>query len=347
MTSLPTRGSADASLEIQRSGPRPPRFVMAYPLRARIALSSGLALPARSWLRELSGPTCDFETMVSVKEWTGQPPRGVGQGPVPPIARSPQDQTPNSVVPRRIRAATLALWFFRALLITPFVLMGPEIISALMGRPNAVANISTSTADVFGTSSLLIFVMMLTVTPIHTLTGWTWHIPLRRTYGVAMFLTATADLILAATTTGDTFSGGVLGRIGGHTFLVAGTLAVLLLVPLALTSFRRSHRWLGGYWKRLHRLVFVIWAIILIHLLFLFGFRGIFLDALALSVPLALLRVPPVRRWWSSARRNHQHRILRSALALVLVGTFVTGFVPLIRELAIKGQAAFVQHPQD
>ncbi len=281
--------------------------------------------------------------MVMVRERTGPPPPGPG----PPPARSFQDQAPNAAGSHRARAATLTLWFFRALLITPFVLMGPELISALMGRPNAVANISASTADVFGTSSLLIFVMMLTVTPIHTLTGWTRHIPLRRTYGVAMFFTAVADLILAATTTGDTFSDGVLGRIGGHTFLVAGTLAVLLLFPLAVTSFRRSHRWLGGYWKRLHRLVFAIWAIILIHLLFLFGFRGIFLDAVALSVPLALVRVPPVRRWWSSARRSHRHRVLRSVLVLVLVGTFVIGFVPLVRELAIKGQAAFVQHPQD
>jgi methionine sulfoxide reductase heme-binding subunit len=285
--------------------------------------------------------------MVMVGDRTGPPPRPVGRGRTPPRAQSAQGQTPGSAVSYRTRAATLTLWFFRALLLTPFVLMAPEIISALMGRPNAVANISTSTADVFGTSSLLIFVLMLTVTPIHTVTGWTWHIPLRRTYGVALFFTATADLILAATTTGDTFSGGVLGRIGGHSFLVAGTLAVLLLVPLAMTSFRRSHRWLGAYWKRLHRLVFVIWAIILIHLLLLFGFGGIFLDALALSVPLALPRVPPVRRWWSSARRNRQHRILRSALALVLIGTFITGFVPVVRELSVKGQAAFVQHPQN
>lgn len=223
--------------------------------------------------------------------------------------------------------------------------MGPELISALLGRPHAAANISTSTADVLGTSSFLIFALMLTVTPIHTVSGCTWHIPLRRTFGVAMFFTATLDLLLAATTTGDTFSGGVLGRVGGHTFLVAGTLAVLLLFPLAITSFRRSHRWLGAYWKRLHRLVFVIWAIILVHLLFLFGFHRFFLDAFALSVPLAVLRLPPVRRWWSSARRQRRHRVLRGALVVLLVGIFAVGFVPLVQELAFKGQAAFLQQP--
>ena len=49
--------------------------------------------------------------------------------------------------------------------------------------------------------------------------------------------------------------------------------------------------------------------------------------------------------WWSSARRNHRYRILRGALVLVLVGIFAIGFVPLVRELAFKGQAAFVQRP--
>ena len=91
----------------------------------------------------------------------------------------------------------------------------------------------------------------------------------------------------------------------------------------------------------------MIWVVIMLHLLLLFGLRGIFLDALALSAPLVLLRIPPVRRWWSAARRHQQYRILRAALALVLVGSFAVGFVPLVRELATKGQAAFVQHPVD
>ena len=232
-------------------------------------------------------------------------------------------------------------------MITPFVLMGPEIISLVLGRPGAVQNVAESTADVLGTSSLLFMVLMLAVTPVHTMTGWTWHLPLRREFGVAMFVTAALDLTLAATTTGETFSGGVLGRIGGRTFLVVGTLAVFLLIPLAVTSTRRSHRWLGSYWKRLHRLTYVIWALVLLHLLLLFGFGGIFVEALVVSAPLIVLRIPPVRRWWSAARRRHQHRVLRGVLAAALVLTFVAGLRPIIGELALKGQATFVEQPID
>jgi sulfoxide reductase heme-binding subunit YedZ len=190
-------------------------------------------------------------------------------------------------------------------------------------------------------------VLMLAVTPVHTMTGWTWHLPLRRDYGVAMFVTAALDLVLAALTTGDTFSGGVLGRIGGRTFLMVGTLAVFLLLPLALTSTRRAHLWLGSYWKRLHRLTYVVWAIVLLHLLLLFGIGGIFVQALVVSVPLLLLRLPPVRRWWGASRRRHHHRILRGVLAVALVATFAAGLRPIIGELAFKGQAAFIEQPID
>jgi sulfoxide reductase heme-binding subunit YedZ len=187
--------------------------------------------------------------------------------------------------------------------------------------------------------------MMLTVTPIHTVTGWRWHIVLRRDYGVAMFAVATTDLILAATTTGDTFPGGVFTRVGGHTFLVAGLVSTLLLLPMALTANRRAQMWLGGYWRWVQRLTYVVWATVLLHLLFLFGLGTIFVDALAVSAPLVALRVPAVRRRWKSARRARSHRITRALAAVVLVGVFALGFVPLVQELAVKGAAAFLQNP--
>src|ERR1700676_4601757 len=201
----------------------------------------------------------------------------------------------------------LGVWCFRGLAAIPFVFMAPEIISLILGRHGSVAHVSASTADVLGTSSFLLFVMMLAVTPVHTMTGWRRHIVLRRDYGVAMFFTAATDLTLAALTTGDTFSGGPLGRIAGHTFLVFGTLSVFLLIPLTLTANRRAMRWLGGHWRSVQRLTYVLWLAILVHLAFLFGLSSFFLDALAMSAPLAVMRVPTVRRWWHKARKANAH----------------------------------------
>jgi DMSO/TMAO reductase YedYZ heme-binding membrane subunit len=230
----------------------------------------------------------------------------------------------------------LGVWVFRGLLVIPFALMAPEIISLVLGRPGSVAHVSASTADVLGTSSFLLFVMMLAVTPVHTMTGWRWHLILRRDYGVAMFFTAGIDLTLAALTTGDTFSGGPLGRIAGHTFLVFGTLSVSLLIPLTVTANRRAMHWLGGHWKSVQRLTYVLWVTILIHLAFLFGLSSFFLDAVAVSVPLALMR---------TGRRAHAHRVGRVVVAVALIGLFSVGYVQLVHELATKGSAAFVQRP--
>lgn len=238
-----------------------------------------------------------------------------------------------------------AVWFFRALLIVPFVLMGPEVVSALMGRPDGVANISSSVADVLGTSTFLIFIMMLAVTPIRTMTGWNWHVILRRDYGIAMFVTAAVDLTLAATTTGDTFPGTVLTRVGGHTFLVAGTLSTLLLVPLVVTANRRAQRWLGRHWKSVQRLTYVVWGTILVHLFLLFGLGTIFVEAVAVSVPLAVLRIPAVRRWWTASMHDGSYDMTRLVAAAALIGIFAMGYVPLVQELAVKGSAAFAQDP--
>src|SRR6184192_4213330 len=246
---------------------------------------------------------------------------------------------------RSLDYGRVGVWFFRALLLVPFVLMAPEVTAAILGRPDGVANISASVADVLGTSTFLIFIMMLAVTPVRTITGWRWHLILRRDYGIAMFFTAATDITLAATTTGDTFPGSVLTRVGGHTFLLAGTLSTLLLVPLAITANRPAQQWLGRHWKSVQRLTYVVWGTVLIHLFLLFGLTTIFLFALAVSAPLASMRIPPVRRWWDSARRGGRHRALRAVCTVVMVAVFAAGFVPLVQELAAKGSAAFVQQP--
>lgn len=273
-----------------------------------------------------------------------RPPRAAA------VARSAPAEAPGGEGSDEARAGWFRrrhplVWLFRLPIALPFVFMGPEIVSVALGRPGAVANVSASSADVLGTSSLLLFLTMLTVTPLHTVTGWRWHRPLRRDYGLAMFAVAMTDLVCAATATADTFPGGLFTRIAGHTFLVAGTLSTLLLVPLALTGNRRAQRWLGPHWKALHRLVYVIWGTVLLHLAFLFGFRTIFVDALLVSAPLVLLRIPAVRDRWAAARKARSYRALRFGGLAALAGVYAIGYVPLVTELFHKGLAAFAQHP--
>jgi sulfoxide reductase heme-binding subunit YedZ len=240
---------------------------------------------------------------------------------------------------RRRPVAAAALWALRSLILVPFVMMGPELVAAVEGRPQAMAHVSGSANDVLGTAGWIFFVLMLSITPIRTITGWKWHEPLRRDFGVAMAAVIFLDLVLA--TMDQNFTGGFLSRTMGHSFLAAGTVAALLLVPLATTAHRRAQRWLGPWWKMLHRLVYVVWGIILFHLLLLFGLRAFFLDALVVSLSLAVLRIPPVARWWSASRRAGTHRVLRAMLAILAFAVFAFGLQFFVRELAFKGHLAF------
>jgi DMSO/TMAO reductase YedYZ heme-binding membrane subunit len=122
---------------------------------------------------------------------------------------------------------------------------------------------------------------------------------------------------------------------------------VILSIPLVMTANVRARTWLGKHWRWVHRLTYVVWSLIMLHLLLLFGLHGFFLRALAVSGPLALLRLTRVRRWWTASRRDRTHRFARGVAAVTLLGVFAAGFTPFIVELAHKGPAAFVQHPID
>jgi sulfoxide reductase heme-binding subunit YedZ len=254
----------------------------------------------------------------------------------PPRARQPSERT---------RQRAPLVWVFRAFLLVPFVFMGPEIALAVVGHPSGIPGLRTSDADVMGNAALLAFMMMMCITPIHTMTGWKWHLVLRREYGIGMAAAAFTDLTLAIIVTGPEFHGGLLTRIAGHTFLLAGTVSVTLLIPLALTANLRAQRWLGPHWKTLHRLVYVLWVTILLHLAFLFAFRTLFIAALEMSVPLLVMRLPPVRKWWLAARRAHRKLAVRWVAAIALMAVFGVGYVTIMREYINVGVGAFLLHP--
>lgn len=253
---------------------------------------------------------------------------------------------------RRERVSRVAkvhplVWPLRVLLVTPFVFMAPEVLAAIRHRPDGIDNLVASSADTLGNAGFLIFMLMMAVTPIWTMTGWRWHIVLRRDYGIAMFLVAFADLVIAAVVTDSEFPGGFMSRVTGHSFLAIGTLATLMCVPLVLTANKSAQRALGRYWKPLHRTVYVVWISILVHLVLLFGFRGPAIKSLLVSAPLLLMRLPQVRHWYITTRKAGTHRVRRWGVALLATGIFVMGMAPFVQDYISSGTGAFTQQPAD
>ncbi len=115
-------------------------------------------------------------------------------------------------------------------------------------------------------------VLTLAVTPLREWTGWSGLARFRRMlglyaffYGVAHFLSyAWLDMGLDAT--------GIVRDIAKRPFILVGTAALMLMAPLAATSFNRAIKALGAArWKALHKSVY---AIVLLGLLHFFWMRA-------------------------------------------------------------------------
>lgn len=104
---------------------------------------------------------------------------------------------------------------------------------------------------------LTLLVATLAITPLRRWTGWNRLIQVRRPLGVLAFVYATLHFLVYLTLDRWFAFEYILEDILERPFITAGFTALLLMLPLALTSTRDSIRRLGGKrWRRLHRLVY-------------------------------------------------------------------------------------------
>ena len=251
----------------------------------------------------------------------------------------------------RFKRRSIALFFLRLPAFVPwfFILRGWLSL-------NAKDVLTLSEADVLGTGGEAAFLIAVSITPLITLTGARWYAPLRRWYGIFFALIGISDGTTAAITT--SFSGGVFGRLAGHTFLVTGFLIVLIAVPILLTANTPAQRKLGTYWKKLQKLTYLIWGMVVLHLALLDGFHPFdgpqgdgdpvfhqrFYQILAISLPLVLLRLPPVKSWITDKRAAGQQWKVWLALA-PFAALYLIGFVFIINEEIFTGTKVITMHP--
>ena len=140
----------------------------------------------------------------------------------------------------------------------------------------------------------------LAVSPVARLLGRPRLVRHRRTFGLAAFSYAfahfTGYLVLLAGLDTGTFLADFVER----PYITVGLAALVLLVPLAVTSTRGWQRRLARNWRRLHRLVYAIGVLACIHLLWLS--KGDYMDAALYGGLLALLLGERLARYTSRSR---------------------------------------------
>lgn len=120
-----------------------------------------------------------------------------------------------------------------------------------------------------GTWTLNFLLITLTITPARRLLKWPALLRYRRMIGLFAFFYAVLHFLTYLWL--DQFFDwqAILKDVVKRPFITAGFSAFILLLPLAATSTQAMMRRLGRNWQRLHRLIYVIATLGVIHYLWL------------------------------------------------------------------------------
>jgi sulfoxide reductase heme-binding subunit YedZ len=121
--------------------------------------------------------------------------------------------------------------------------------------------------------------------------------PFRRHFGITMFLTAFVHMSFTTTMAFVISSGFDLLSLKLARFQLMGLIAWILLFPLWLTSNDTSVKYLGKWWKRIHRLTYIALFFIFLHVALQRS------DYLLLIAPMAVLQVISWIVYWMRPRK--------------------------------------------
>jgi len=116
-----------------------------------------------------------------------------------------------------------------------------------------------------GKTALNFLLLTLSVTPVRTLTGLPQLLRLRRMLGLFAFFYAVVHFTVYLVLDLELNFRSVGADIVKRPYITIGFTALLLLIPLALTSTNAMMRRLGRRWQSLHRLIYVIAALAVWH----------------------------------------------------------------------------------
>ncbi|MET0402952.1 MAG: protein-methionine-sulfoxide reductase heme-binding subunit MsrQ [Cystobacter sp.] len=147
--------------------------------------------------------------------------------------------------------------------LSPLAVMGLDLARGTLG-----ANPIERALNQTGLLALILLVASLACTPLKLVAGWTWPLRVRKLLGLLGFAYALLHFLIYVGLDQGLRLGALGADLTKRPFITVGFLALVLLVPLAVTSTPGSVRRLGfPAWQRLHRLVYVAVSLGVVHFL--------------------------------------------------------------------------------
>ncbi|MBF8675274.1 protein-methionine-sulfoxide reductase heme-binding subunit MsrQ [Pseudomonas fulva] len=158
--------------------------------------------------------------------------------------------------------------------------------------------------DRLGLGALVFLLISLCMTPLQRVTGWPGWIVVRRQLGLWAFAYIVLHVLAYLFFILGLDWGQLTVELRKRPYIIVGALGLLGLLVLAVTSNRYSQRRLGARWKKLHRLVYAVLGLGLLHFLWIvrsdlrewavYAFIGLML--MVLRIPVIARSLPRVDR---------------------------------------------------
>lgn len=149
----------------------------------------------------------------------------------------------------------------------------------------------------FGQAGLILLLLTLSLTPLTRLTRWRGFSLIRRqlglwTYSYALLHVTSYVLFILGLDLSM-----LAAELVKRPYIIVGTVALLGLTALAVTSNRFSMRRLGKRWKTLHKAAYIVLALVLVHFLWVVrADMGEWSLYAAIAAGLMLLRIPRIAK---------------------------------------------------
>jgi len=161
-----------------------------------------------------------------------------------------------------------------------------------------------------GHHAIALLILSLACTPLNTLFKWSELLKRRRALGLYAFMYATIHILIYLDLDFGLAWSFILQNFTQDPRLIAGATAFLLLIPLAWTSFDIWKKRLGKNWKRLHKVVYLIVPLVVLHFAWnkkgnIFTAQGDIVQPLIyglIVIVFLIMRIPQVRKAIASLR---------------------------------------------
>ena len=155
-----------------------------------------------------------------------------------------------------------------------------------------------------GRHAITLLVLSLLCTPINTIFKWSEPLKRRRALGLYAFMYAAIHVLIFVNLDYGLAWSLIIETVVQKPYILVGLLTFLLLIPLAFTSFDIWKKRMGKNWKKLHKLVYYIAPLAVLHYAWskkgdIFNLSGDIIRPLIYGLILAIfltIRIPAIRK---------------------------------------------------